>query len=94
MNFDFTTKTLDVPAHHVHANTTPRKIGDGCRRGKSGHENQIKNFSLRELGILSDQSTFDRLGENLRSIETFAVVLNPNQNPPALVRSAESNGTK
>ncbi len=65
---------LHFAVHHVHAHAAPGDMGDFIRGGKAGHENELDQLFLRQVGVGGHQPAFDRLGADRLDVEPRAVV--------------------
>src|SRR5579863_4558414 len=85
-NLHVAAQVVDVPPHHVHADSAARYVADLVRGGKAGHKYQVVDLLVGQFLIRGDQPAFAGLLQYLGLVETGAVVAHFDDDVAALVK--------
>ena len=83
--FDAPAQGVDLGAHHVHADATPREARHLLGGGEARHEDQIGRLGIAHLGIGRDQPLGHGLGTDALDVEPRAIVTELDGHVVALV---------
>src|ERR1019366_9420547 len=73
-DLDAAAQHLDVATHHVHADATAGDVGYLRRGTEAGLEDEVVDFIVAEAVLRGDQAFLNGLFDNLRAIQTTAVI--------------------
>ncbi|MNP37941.1 hypothetical protein D3C76_1314200 [compost metagenome] len=76
---------------HVHAQATPRDLGDFLCRGEPRLQDELHDFMVAEHGVGVEQAALNRLASHRLQRYTGAVINHFNHNVGALMQQAQGN---
>ena len=86
--------SFDVTLDNIHADATARDIGEDRGRGKTGLEEQGKDFGITlDLLIVGDQAHLDRFRAYFLPLDAATIVSNLDDDLATLVKGAEVDGS-
>src|SRR5271170_6826153 len=85
-NLHVAAQIVDIPAHHVHSDPASGNIAHLLRGRKTRHENQVVDLLIAQVLILRNQRALSSLLQNLRFIESGAIVAHFDDDVAALMK--------